>query len=284
MAPRRGGREPRSPQWSRQKMLALLVAAALTVATLFTGLVLAVAHAVGPIGDIADASDVGASVGTAASSASTIVGTGRRSTADAQDALAARSMPAVPESASRPAPVSDRDPGPPIMLPPATDTGPGGVPTGFPHTPEGAMAELAAIDQTALQSDSLSGARAVILAWALPGGPTSTSWSGVRAMTTLLNATGLSGGGSPQLAVVLTPLMGQIKGSVGPDFVVPCVDFELDVTLQRTARGATADCQRMIWHLDRWMIGPGDEPAQPPSVWPDTDLALSVGYRDLRHG
>ena len=50
-------------------------------------------------------------------------------------------------------------------------------------------------------------------------------------MSTLLNATGLSGGGSPQLAIVLTPLMGQIKGSVGPDFVVPCVDFELDVTL-----------------------------------------------------
>ena len=103
-------------------------------------------------------------------------------------------------------------------------------------------------------------------------------------MRTLLNATSLSGGGSPQLAVVLTPLMGQIKGSVGPDFVVPCVNFELDVTLQQTARGAIADCQRMVWHLDRWMIGPGDEPALPPSVWPGTDLSISVGYRDLRHG
>jgi hypothetical protein len=209
---------------------------------------------------------------------------GPRATAGAQDALAARPMPAVLQSASHPGPVSDRDPGPPIVLPPATVAGPAGVPTGFPHTPEGAMAQLAAIDQTALQSGSLSGARAVIAAWALPGGPTTTGWSGVRAMSTLLNATGLSGGGSPQLAVVLTPLMGQIKGSVGPDFVVPCVDFELDVTLQQTARGATADCQRMIWHLDRWMIGPGDEPATPPSVWPDTDLAISVGYRDLRHG
>ena len=145
------------------------------------------------------------------------------------------------------------------------------------------MAQLAAIDQTALQSGSLSGARAVIAAWTLPGGPTTTNWSGVEAMRALLNATGLSGGGSPRLAVVLTPLMGQIKGNVGPDFVVPCVDFELDVTLQQTARGAIADCQRMVWHLDRWMIGPGDEPALPPSVWPGTDLAISVGYRDLRH-
>jgi hypothetical protein len=284
MAPRRGGREPRSPRWSRRKMLALLVMAALTVAALVAGLVLAVVHAVGLTGDSADADDVGGSVGTAASPTPAAVGASPQSTADAQDALAARPMPAVPESASRPAPVSDRDPGPPIVLPRATVTGPAGVPTGFPHTPEGAMAQLAAIDQTALQSGSLSGARAVIAAWAMPGGPTATSWSGVQAMRALLNATGLSGGGSPQLAVVLTPLMGQIKGSVGPDFVVPCVDFELDVTLLQTARGAIADCQRMVWHRDRWMIGPGEEPAQPPSVWPGIDLAIGVGYRDVRHG
>ena len=280
MAPRR---EPRSPKWPRRKMLALLAVAALTVAVLIAGLVLAVAHALDPTQDGADASTAGGSIGSATGPASTAVGNGPRATAGAQDALAARSMPAVPESASRPAPVSDRDPGPPIVLPPATVTGPAGVPTGFAHTPEGAMAQLAAIDQTALQSGSLSGARAVIAAWALPGGPTTTSWSGVRAMRSLLNATGLSGGGSPQLAVLLTPLMGQIKGTVGPDFVVPCVDFELDVTLQQTARAATADCQRMVWQGDRWMIGPGDEPAQPPSVWPDTDLAIDVGYRDLRH-
>ncbi|MCU1613199.1 MAG: uncharacterized protein JWO98_739 [Frankiales bacterium] len=284
MAPRRGGREPRSPQWSRRKILALLAMAVLTVAVLIAGLVLAAAHALNTTQDGADASNAGGSIGTAAGPPAAPAETGPRVTADAQDALAARSMPVVPESASHPAPVSDRDPGPPIVLPPATDTGPAGVPAGFPHTPEGAMAQLAAIDQTALQSGSLSGAGAVIAAWALPGGPTTSSWSGVRAMSTLLNATGLSGGGSPQLAAVLTPLMGQIKGSVGPDFVVPCVDFELDVTLQQTARGAAADCQRMVWHLDRWMIGPGEEPAQPPSVWPDTDLALSVGYRDLRHG
>jgi hypothetical protein len=146
------------------------------------------------------------------------------------------------------------------------------------------MAQLAAIDQTALQSGSLPGARAVITAWALPGGPTTNGWSGVRAMSTLLDATGLSGGGSPQLAVVLTPLMGMIKGSVGPDFVVPCVDFELDLTLQQTARGAVADCQRMVWQGGRWMIGPGEEPATASSVWADTDLAIRVGYRDLRRG
>ena len=111
------------------------------------------------------------------------------------------------------------------------------MPTGFPHTPAGALAQLAAIDQTALQSGSLAEARAVITGWALPGGPTASSWSRGAALAALFDAAGLSGGGSPQLGLVVTPLMGLIKGTVGPDFVIPCVDFELDVTLAQTARG-----------------------------------------------
>jgi hypothetical protein len=283
MAPRRRGRELSSPQWSRRKMLALLAMAALTVAVLVAGLVLAVVHAVSSSGDGDETSGSGV-VEHETDPTTEAVPTGTAIEAEARDALAARAMPSVPESASRPAPVSNRDPGPPIVLPRATGTGPAGVSTGFPHTPEGAIAQLAAIDQTALQSGSLSGARDVIAAWAMPGGPTTTTWSGVRATGTLLSAAGLSGGGSPQLAVVLTPLMGQIKGRVGPDYVVPCVNFELDVTLQQTARGAVADCQRMVWHGDRWMIGPGEEPALAPSVWPGTDLAIDVGWRDLRRG
>ena len=276
----RRGRELPAPQWPRQKMLALLALAALIVVVLLAGLVLATVHALSP-------TPPDTATGAAAdvtSSASTDASTGSASTADPRDLLAAEPMPTVPESASRPGPVSTTDPGPPIVLPSATEVGPAGVPTGFPHTPEGAMAQLAAIDQTALQSGSMSGVREVIVAWAMPGGPTTTSWSGVRAMSALLGATSSSGDGSHQLVVVLTPLMGMIKGSVGPDFVVPCVDFELAVTLQQTARGAVADCQRMVWHSGRWMIGPGEEPATPPSVWPYTDIAIGVGYRDLRRG
>jgi hypothetical protein len=107
-------------------------------------------------------------------------------------------------------------------------------------------------------------------------------------MAALLDQAGLSGGGSPRLALVLTPLMGLIKGTSGPDFVVPCVDFELDVTFEQTARAAVADCQRMVWtggrdaDSGRWLIGLGPEPAPAPSVWPDTDAAITVGYADLR--
>jgi len=280
MGGRRASRTPDEARWSPRRLLALLVAVAGAVLLLVAGLVIAVVHAFHPSkGRADDAPTAGSAPITAASDP-----TGTGSVREAEDTLAAQPMPAVPLSASRPGPVSERDPGPPIVLPPATEVGPAGVPSGFPHTPEGALAQLAAIDQTAMQSGSMDGARAVISGWAVPGGPTTSSWSGVQAMRTVLGATELSSGGSAELAIVFTPLMGQIKGTVGPDFVIPCVDFELDLTLNQTARGGIADCQRMVWRTDRWLIGAGAEPAVPPSVWPGTDVAIEVGYRDLRHG
>jgi hypothetical protein len=216
------------------------------------------------------------------STARSAPGDGRDGGADeaAREELASRPMAQVPSQFRRPMPVSARDPGT-IDLPAPTGRGAAGVPTGFPRTPAGAMAQLIAIDRTAMESGSLSGVRQVIAAWALPGGPTPQTWSGVRAMAGLLTGAGLSGAGSPSLRIVLTPAMGLIKGSVGDDFVVPCVDFEVDVTLTQTAREAVADCQRMVWTRDRWMIGPGSEPATGTSVWPDTEEAIAAGYRDL---
>lgn len=281
MARRRGHRAATTPQWGRRKMLFLVTGAATAVTVTATAVMVSVTRPDDPTAGV-DSTSLSGSPGVAVNGQDD--DSTRPTAAAIQDALAARPMPSVPESDSRPGPVSTADPGESIVLPPATVVGPAGVPTGFPQTPEGALAQLAAIDQTAVQAASLDGAREVIESWALPGGPTAGSWSVVHAVGDLLDAAGLSGGGSAQLAVVLTPLMGLIKGTVGPDFVVPCVDFELDVTLQQTARGAVADCQRMVWRTDRWLIGPGAEPAVPPSVWPDTDVAISVGYRDLRRG
>jgi hypothetical protein len=280
---RRGGQERPAPEWSRQKMLALLIGTALTAVLLVVGVVLAVVYAVHPARHTAEQ---GATSTTSTTSTTSDGGTGKSgqagTTVDPRDALADKPMPTVDEADSHPGPVSTNDPGTPITLPAATIAGPAQVPTGFPHTPQGAMAQLAAIDQTALESGTLAGAREVIAGWAMPGGPTTSSWSGVQAMAEFFHAAGLSGGGNNQLAIVATPLMGQLKGSVGTDFVVPCVDYEIDVTLQPTSRGAAADCQRMVWTGTRWMVGPGSEPAPAPSVWPDTDTAIGVGYRDLR--
>ncbi len=281
---RRGGGRSRADKpvaWTREKLLALLAAGLVVCVLLGVGLVLAVVNALRPADGRAPAPS--AAVGQPAAASPPAAGETGPVPTDERDALAARPMATVPSSAAWPSAMSLQDPGAPIVLPPSTRTGPAGVPTGFPRTPEGALAQLAALNAAALSSGSLSGARAVIAGWALPGGPTTSTWSGVRAMAALLQGAGVAGGSS-SLAIVATPLMGQIKGSVGTGFVVPCVDFELTVTVTTTVRGAVADCQRMVWTDDRWMIGPGTEPVDPPSVWPGTELAAQVGYRDLRRG
>ena len=293
---RRGGKQDRpAPQWSRQKMLALLIGVGVGCVVLVAGLVLAVVYAVNPShGSDGHPAANGGSTQSGGGGAAGSGGSRAAADADPRDALSDKTMPDVGDEASHPGEVSSANPGT-LLIPAATATGPAQVPTGFPHTPAGAMAQLAAIDQVAMQSGSLAGARSVIASWAMRGGPNGSTWSLVTGLGTLFNEMGLSGGGSSQLALVFTPLMGQIKGSVGPDFVIPCIDFELDITLQQTARGATADCQRMVWQPatgstagsggtagGRWVIGAGSEPATPPSVWPDTDTAIAVGYQDLR--
>ncbi len=102
-------------------------------------------------------------------------------------------------------------------------------------------------------------------------------------MADFLSAAGLSAGKSPGLGLSATPLTGLLKATDGPEWVVACVDFEVDATLARTARVA-ADCQRMAWQDNRWVIGPGSEPSPPPSIWPGTDAAIDAGYKELRHG
>ncbi len=271
--------------WGRGRLLAVLAGALCVALLLLAGLVLAVYYMLHPARPPAAGSSGGRAGTTGAPTGPVPPDPNRAPEGEEQarrDWLAAAPMRSVPVSASVPAPVSTRVPGV-IRLPRATATGPAGVPTGFPHTPEGALAQLAALDKAAMQPARLDAARAVIAVWAAPGGPTPASWSGVTAMAEFLTAAGLSGGGSPQLALVVTPLMGLIKGTVGADFVVACVDFEFDATLTQTMRVAVADCQRMLWQGDRWVIGPGAEPAATPSVWPDTEVAIDVGYADLRH-
>jgi hypothetical protein len=190
-------------------------------------------------------------------------------------------MRAGSASDAQPSVLSTRDPGY-IVLPPSTTVGPAGVPAGFAHTPAGALAQLAGIDTAALDSASVGGARAVIDHWAAPGGPTAATWTGVRAMADFLSAAGLSAGKPPDLALVATPLMGLVKATDGGDWVVACVDFEVDATLAQTARVAVADCQRMAWAGSRWVVGPGAEPAVAPSIWPGTGASIDAGYKELR--
>ena len=271
---RRSGGDPVAV-WGRAKVLALLMAGALAGLLLLVGLGLALFYAVDPP---ARAAESGSGSPARATTRPGDPGSARRAH---RDTLAADPMPTAPADAAQPSVLSARDPGF-ILLPRATIVGPAGVPAGFAHTPAGALAQLAGIDTTALDSASLGVARAVIDHWAAVGGPNGATWSGVRALADFLSAAGLSSGKAPGLALSATPLMGLVKASDGGDWVVVCVDFEVDASLARTARVAVADCARMAWAGDRWVIGPGAEPAPAPSMWPGTQTAIDAGYKELR--
>lgn len=280
---RRARLEPAAaPEWSRQKLLAALSLLAVLAVAVLAGAGLWVWLRLAPAAGPGPASSKGSAAATVAALTDRD-DTWTQATQARRDAAAAAPMRAAATVAAQPAWLSARDPGA-IDLPAATGPGPVGIPTGFPHTPEGALAQLVAIDTDVLNTATLDHARQVIAGWAAPGGPSGESWSAVKALAGFHSAAGLSGGASPGLSMRATPMMGLVKATDGPDWTVVCVDFEVDATLARTARVAAADCQRMAWDGDRWIIGPGAEPALAPSIWPGTDAAINAGYRNLRHG
>ena len=271
------GRDPLAPPaWSQERVLGLMAMLLVVTGLLVWGLIVW-ASSLGHSHPPADHQRSGTRPATQVSApANAFQGQ------TARDKLAARPMPTDDSYDSYlPSPLSTRNPGAVIVLPHNRDLDQLGVPTGYPHTPIGALAQLIAIDQAALQPGSLPRARAVISAWAAPGGPTPSSWSGVSTLAGLLQSLDLPGNGSPRLRFTLSPAMGLIKGGVGPDFSVVCVDFSATVTLDATSSVALADCQRMVWTGRVWLIGPGPEPAAAASVWPDTDAAIDAGWKDV---
>lgn len=255
-------------EWSRRKLQVLLVAGAMLVLAVIGGGVWSV---VGLLGVRQDGG------GTDASAAS-----GSR-----EDRLAQTPLPEAPLEAAQPGNLSSAETGT-MQVPASTKVGPAAVATGFPHTSEGALAQLAAIDQAAISSASVRVAQEVIRAWAAPGGPTPQNWSGVDAVAGLLGSAGMPSDGSGGLTVSVEPSMGFIKGTVGEDFVVPCIDFIITATTVtgHTQRVAAADCQRMVWQDNgssdgRWVVGPGEEPAPAPSLWPGSQRSFEAGYEWL---
>ncbi|WP_085870659.1 MULTISPECIES: hypothetical protein [unclassified Nocardioides] len=215
---------------------------------------------------------------------------GSGSQQSAQDRLADRQLPVAPLEAAQPGSLSSGQTGT-LQIPPPVEVGDVGVATGFPRTPEGALAQLAAIDSTALSSASVRVAQDVIAAWAVPGGPTTESWSGVQAVAALLESAGMASEAQNAITISVEPKMGFIKGTVGDDFVVPCIDFIITATTLSSgtagqpAQVAAADCQRMVWQHGatggRWVIGPGEEPAPAPSLWPGSQASFDAGYQWL---
>ena len=151
--------------------------------------------------------------------------------------------------------------------------------TGFPHTPEGAIGQLAQIDTAVLASMSLTTAHEVYNTWALPGGVRAEDWWITASVRAFLSSTGMGEVKDPSASVALEPAAALVKGTDGPDWAVVCVLMKVTATYQQEAQIAFAHCERMAWVGGRWMVAPGAPPAPAPATWPGTALALEAGWR-----
>ena len=251
-----------APGWGRARLLSTLVGILLAALTLIGGVVALIRDAADdtlPYDDYV---------------AATVAADARTSY---RDAVAGAPMLDVAPADARGG-IPSVAPTDPIDIPAPTTSGPAQVPSGFPHTPAGAIGQLAAIDTTVLTAMDIPVARAVHDAWTLPGAPALEAWvptAAVRAFRTASNTTG-------PVAVAITPVAAQVKGRDGPDWVLACVLYRIDAAVTRTATIAYGRCERLQWQHDRWVVAPGPAPASAPSTWPGTDLARAAGWRPWR--
>lgn len=195
-----------------------------------------------------------------------------------QDDIASTPMLAVGPADARattPAAVA----GPTITIPASTRQGPASVPAGFPHTPEGAVAQLAAIETTVLQGMSIAATNHVYEQWALPGGVGVAGWEITQDVQAFLGTAQMGPAKDITTTVVATPAAAQVKGIDGPDWVLACVLLGMRATITADAAMGYGYCERMTWHADRWMIAAGTPPARAPSTWPGSDLSIKAGWR-----
>lgn len=262
---------PTSPEWPRWRLLAMVAAVAGTFMTLLAGLALAVWYALTP-------TPPPATIVPAGGPAAEVRGDAYR------DQVAAQPMLAVPAAAAS-TPNIAADTAPTIAVPDATTVGPVGVPSGFPHTPEGAVGQLAAIEVTVVEAMSIPVAHQVHAGWTLPGRTSAAEWAMTRNVQAFLTTVGDQGNAKDDSVLVLaTPAAGQVKGTDGHDWVLACVLLDVRASIVTDARIGYGHCERMQWHDGRWLIGPGTPAAKAPSTWPGSDLALKAGWRTLASG
>ncbi|HEX7536472.1 MAG TPA: hypothetical protein VF391_05645 [Dermatophilaceae bacterium] len=258
--------------WDRRRLLVILVSAGLTAALLAVGLGYAMYSAV-------TSTVTAAATGNAAGPAVGAIplDTPVRGQAHRDTVSAATMLRVSPDDSRQGTPAAA--PLPTITIPPATQAGPVQVSTGFPHTSEGAVGQLAAIETAVLQAMSIAQATEVYGAWAMPGGVGAPQWELTGAVQAFLGSR--SGGQAKAITTVITatPAAGLVKGADGDDWVLACVLLDVRAVVATEARIGYGHCERMQWAAGRWLIGPGPAPARAPSTWPGTDLARQAGWR-----
>ncbi len=256
-----------SEPWGRNRLLLMLAAATMAAGILVVGLGMAIWSALGASGQQTVPAPSDGPV---------------RAAGSVRDGIAAAPMVRLaPEAAFNPDPATTatRE----LLVPIAqVDLGPADVPTGFPHTPAGAVGQLAAIEKAVLESMSLPLTRDIHTAWVQPGGPSLEEWELTRNVQAFL-AAARQGGVEKDLTTLVsaTPAAGLVKGSDGSDWTVACVLMDVQAVIRTESRMGYGFCSRMAWDpgQGRWLVAAGPVPARAPSAWPGSRAAAEAGWQ-----
>jgi hypothetical protein len=203
----------------------------------------------------------------------------------AETVLASAPMLRLPEAAALPHALVEAPAEPPLALP-AGRVSSGRVPAGFPATPEGAVAQLAALTEVGLAGGDPLHYRRAYEAVALPGAPPAETARLYRDLRRV--RAGVSGlprtGPVPGLEFRWTPTSALIKGSAdGSRYLVVCVLGELVTGLNgRSLVTGAGDCQAFRRVADDWRISPGVPAAPAALAWPGSAEAVRAGYRAVQ--
>ncbi len=200
--------------------------------------------------------------------------------ASVDDEIASRPMPQFPVAAAQPHQLSTTANGDPLLIPTATATT-GAVPTGFPRSAEGALAQLKALNETGMTGMDPTTYAAAYTAIAAPGAPDPATTTLSKIATGSRLKGGLPATGPvPSLNASYQVSAGLTKGSSEDgSFVVPCTLGILSVvTTTSSVRVGIGDCQAMRWSDGRWQISASAQPVLAPATWPGTVEAQRAGY------
>jgi hypothetical protein len=210
----------------------------------------------------------------------------------AEKALATRPMLALPEIASAPQTLAQRPAASSLHLPPATGDI-GDVPAGFPHTPEGAAAALAALTTQGLRDADPHTYIQAYQTMAAPGAPPGDQARLTRLLADIRSSAGLAPTG-PRAGLTMSwqPEQALIKGVLdGGRYVVACVLGQFTADYQgRLVTYGVGDCQALRWTATdpssgapgQWLISPGPAAATAPDAWPGSQDSVNAGYQEIR--
>lgn len=258
---------PSSDPWSRRRLMVVLVASSALVVLMLLGLVLML------VGTLRSENRGEQGRGWD-EKLHPVQADGTRGAAY-RDAIAARPMLASTADDLAPAPPA-LDRAGVLRVPPSSREGVAGVPSGFPQTAAGAVAQLAAIDSAVLTPMSIDFARTVFDSWSVTGARFDR-WPLARSISSFHEAAGTVDGDGT-IAMSAVPVGAVVKGTDGPGWVLACVQMDIRVRVVREARFGYGDCERMAWHGDRWLIDSGVPPAPAPSTWPDSERSRKAGW------